>query len=328
MPAIRIAACLAALMTIPVATRPASAQPGDAQNVDFVVLNVEGEIQSLGEYWIGVACDEIGDDLRAHIDLPEGQGVMVKNVFPDSAAAKAGFKNYDIVLSAGEEKLKSPYDLVKAVQKAKDKEIRFEVLRKGRKSTIKVTPQKRPGEHRLAIRTADKLFPGKSGKVEAERRKLMEQLMKQQKDLRVLFLEPGQVVPNEWTRSIATALPSGVSVSITKTNNEPVKIAVRRGDKKWDITENELDKLPEDIREGIKGMLNKDAGKAIRLRLNKIPQVIDGPVQVQPGRRIQIARPNIVTRVETETDIDVKELAKEIRRLAEKIERLEKQQKD
>jgi len=328
MPTIRIAACLAALMTVAVAARSASAYP-----VDFVVVDANGEVQSLGEYWIGIACDEVSDATRAHVDVPAGQGVMVNNVFPESAAAKAGFKKFDIVLSAGKETLKSPYDLVKAVQKAKDKEISFEVLRKGKKSTIKVTPQKRPGEHRIAIRTAQKLVPGELKKVEAERRKLIEQLMKQQKDLKFLFVEPGQVVPKEWTQSTARALPTGVSISITKTDNEPAKIAVRRGDKKWNVTENELDKLPEDIRVGIEGMLNKDANNVINLRLNKIPGVIDRPVQVQPGRRIQIVRPNVATHFEkietsTETDIDVQDLAKEIRRLAEKIEKLEKKQKD
>ena len=328
MPTIRIAVCLAALMTVAVAARSAS-----AYLVDFVVVDANGDVQSLGDYWIGIAFDEVSDAVRAHVDVPAGQGVMVNNVFPESAAAKAGFKKFDIILSAGKEPLKSPYDLVKAVQKAKDKELSFEVLRKGKSSKIKVTPQKRPGEHRIAVRTAQKLVPGELKKVEAERRKLIEQLMKQQKDMNFLFVEPGQVVPKEWTQSTAKALPNGVSISITKTNNEPAKIAVRRGDKKWNVTENELDKLPEDIRAGIEGMLNKDAENAIRLRINKIPRVIDGPVQVQPGRRIQIVRPNVATHVEeietkVESDIDIKELAEEIRRLAEKIEKLEKKQND
>ncbi len=43
-------------------------------------------------------------------------------------------------------------------------------------------------------------------------------------------------------------LPDNVTVSIVRHGKEPPKITVTRGDEKWEITDKELDKLPEELR--------------------------------------------------------------------------------
>lgn len=311
---------LAALLTAFLVAHTASAYPDDS-----VPRDAKRNPLLLGEYWVGIVCEEVGDDLRAHVDLPNGQGVIVRKVFPNSAASQAGIQTHDILLSAGKAGLSSPKELLEAVQKSQGKEIRFEVLRKGTRSTVSVTPKKRPKEHRITIQT-DRALKGDLLDLDAEKRKLIEQLMKQQKDLRVLLVEPGQVVPKNWTTRKAAALPNGVSVSITRTNNEPARIKVVRGDDSWEITEDEIDKLPEDLQPGIQGMLNREGANVIRLPLNNIPRVIDRRVRVQPGRQIQIYQGEVKQNREADSEVDVKELAREIRRLAEKIEKLEKQQ--
>jgi len=295
-----------------------------AQTVDVDIQSVRAKLQSPGGHWIGIAYGEIGEDLRAHIDLPQGQGLIVREVFPESEAATAGIRKHDILLSAGKVKLESPESLIQAVRKAKGGELSFEVLRKGKKSTIKVTLRQRTGGHRITIQT-DKALQGDAGQRAAEARKLVEQLRKQHKGLQILRLQSGQAGPNPRKAVLAAALPGGVSVSITKTNSEPARIKVQRGKDTWEVTADEIDSLPEDLRPGIRDMLNRDGAAAIRLQLNEVPQKIGSSVQ-RLSRGAQIFRRDRASQSGQKVDIDVKELAEQIRRLTEKVERLEKQQ--
>jgi membrane-associated protease RseP (regulator of RpoE activity) len=69
-----------------------------------------------GKFWIGVECREAQPDLRAQLGLDDGQGLVVVHVAEESPAAKAGIKQHDVVVSAGDAKLGRPQDLVKAVE--------------------------------------------------------------------------------------------------------------------------------------------------------------------------------------------------------------------
>src|SRR5205823_1995088 len=66
------------------------------------------------KYWIGLLAGAIPADhpLRAHLDLPEHQGLLVANVMPDSPAAKAGLKQHDILLKANNNDLHEMKDLI------------------------------------------------------------------------------------------------------------------------------------------------------------------------------------------------------------------------
>ena len=58
-----------------------------------------------GEYWLGVECLPVMPALRAQLNLPEKQGLLVAAVMPDSPAAKAGIKQHDVLLRVGEKPL-------------------------------------------------------------------------------------------------------------------------------------------------------------------------------------------------------------------------------
>ena len=51
-------------------------------------------------------------------------------------------------------------------------------------------------------------------------------------------------------------LPDNVTVNIVRHGKEPAKITVTRGDEKWEISDKELDKLPEELRPPIAQMMN------------------------------------------------------------------------
>jgi hypothetical protein len=44
------------------------------------------------------------------------------------------------------------------------------------------------------------------------------------------------------------ALPDDVTITVTRHGSEPAKLNVKKGDQSWDVTENDLAKLPDDIR--------------------------------------------------------------------------------
>ena len=104
--------------------------------------------QQAPKYWIGLLGGAITPDspLRAHLDLPENQGLIVANIVPESPAAKAGLKQHDILLRANDNDLHEMQDLVDLVlsEGPKKGQITLEVLRHDKRETVYLTPEERP----------------------------------------------------------------------------------------------------------------------------------------------------------------------------------------
>jgi hypothetical protein len=73
------------------------------------------------------------------LDLPKGQGMVIEDVQADSPAAKAGFKNHDILLElSGKNVSAIPSEFVKMVGEIKaEKAVDAVVLRKGKRESVK-----------------------------------------------------------------------------------------------------------------------------------------------------------------------------------------------
>ena len=121
-------------------------------------VKIVPEMAKLGQYWLGLMVGPLGDEQRKEMKMPEGQGVVVQQVVPDSPAAKAEFKEKDVLLKAGDKPLKSVEDLLAAVNEAKDKPLAVVLLREGKEHTIKVTPAKRPAMEGGDLEHLQKLF--------------------------------------------------------------------------------------------------------------------------------------------------------------------------
>jgi len=215
-------------------------------------------------YWIGVMAGPVSPALRAHLDIPAGQGVLVRDVLPDSPAAKAGLKQYDILLRANDIELRDRDDLVDLVRTAGEQkqQITLEVLRGAERETVWVTPAEQPEQPVMHGRpfgsrgdgdavvpgTPNDLFgwfgdrfDGRNGGPFAFRR-----------------LGPGAVVGG---RALGFAeIPNGVSVSIQKQNDQPAQITVRRGDETWEIVGDDpqsLEQLPDDVRPFVEQLLGQ-----------------------------------------------------------------------
>jgi hypothetical protein len=67
------------------------------------------------------------------------------------------------------------------------------------------------------------------------------------------FIEPGAILPPG--TPVQPPMPNNMSININRNGNEPAKITIKRNDQKWEIFENELDKLPADVRPYVERML-------------------------------------------------------------------------
>ena len=115
--------------------------------------------QPLSEFWIGIDGTPPDDTLRAQLELPAGQGLVVNQVVDDSPAAKAGLKRFDVLLSCHDKPLAEVADLAKIIDEKKDAVLPIKLIRGAKQIIVDVTPQRRPpsqtGETCPAISKAD-----------------------------------------------------------------------------------------------------------------------------------------------------------------------------
>jgi hypothetical protein len=88
---------------------------------------------------LGVQVSAPSPTLVDQLDLPKGQGLVVEEVVPESAAAKAGIKPHDVLLEInGKSVPDKAEELVKLLEGiAAKKPVEAVVLRKGKKETVK-----------------------------------------------------------------------------------------------------------------------------------------------------------------------------------------------
>lgn len=234
--------------------------------------------------WMGVVTLPATEALRSQLKLEKNQGLVVQHVAPGSPAADAGLQKHDVLVTAGGKGLTASHDLVQAVRASGGDSIEVELFRQGEKQTVRVAPAKRPGKiaaPQIELEMDFEKVPQDWQELEAWLKKFGPQ--QDSKPFRLQWFGPGAVV-----QSKARTLPDGISISITRSGNEPAKIVVKRGDKQWEVTEKELDKLPEDLRPHVQHMLPGQAAsvgidmKMLRgARRTSSPLKIKGDVQQQ-----------------------------------------------
>jgi membrane-associated protease RseP (regulator of RpoE activity) len=269
----------------------------------------------LGEFWIGVACNSeaLDNTLRAQLGLPEGQGLAVLSVVPDSPAAKAGLKENDVLLDAGGKPLGKIQDLVDAVEAAKDQELALSLLRDGKPLSLTVKPEKRPEGQRPEGRQSEyeEAFRnwlergGGGGDQEILRRWF--QGRNGVTPHRMIVPRPGFVLPPG--TPTGTAFPKDLSVSITKEGDQPAKIVVKQGDKNWETTEDKLGDLPEEIRGHVESFLGR---RQFAISVQEL--------QVPPRYRAPKVAPHVLRPDDARFD----EIQKQLEQLKQSLEALEK----
>lgn len=134
---------------------------------------------------IGVEVVPASAALRTQLRLPNEQGIVIKRFVPDegSPAEQAGIKEHDVLLSAAKRVLSSPEDLRNVVESSEGKPITIALLRRGKRETVIVTPQKGSAfisDRMLQLRAAPQL------------RDLVELPAIQYQELPVIEIEPAK----------------------------------------------------------------------------------------------------------------------------------------
>jgi membrane-associated protease RseP (regulator of RpoE activity) len=213
-----------------------------------------------GGYRLGLRLSQVPRPLNEQLDL-KGEGMVVARVEPDSPAAKAGIKENDVLLSAGEKSIKSPSDLIEAVAKSDGKELSLKLVRGGKPLTIAATPEKTAedvvkrhiewreprGDHRLDIN------------VEELEEKIREKLRDSGVDMRLQLMQPGKflVEGEKFMFGARPEFPDDLSVTIRKQGKNPAGLEVKKGDKNWTVKEDELAQLPPEVRGPIESLLGR-----------------------------------------------------------------------
>lgn len=293
-------------------------------------------------HWMGVVVRPTDPVLRKHLQI-EG-GLVVEHVTKDSPAATGGIEKDDILLSVGDTAISDLATLMKFLSENKDSEVTVKLLRTGKETSVKVTPEKRPAAH-------ERFFPPEGfGRWELQEKELdelrkwferwgpqfddgeefkkwIDELMKQREEFgwkfkgpeKMRFFHPGVVLSKDARVNVHLGdLPEGLRVIVIKQGDDPAKIQVQRGDEEWEVTENELDKLPEDVRAHVKKYLGQSRPLGIRVEVPKkgeAPRVRLRGVPGAPGPRVE-AR---AIRIGADSRID-----KRLDEINERLERIEK----
>jgi hypothetical protein len=215
--------------------------------------------------------------LKGHLKIDGG--LVVQDVVPDSPAAIAGVQKHDILLKFNDASIQDVESLAAAIAANGDAEGTMKLLRAGTPQSIKIKPSSRPqdvvvvppvprGDWGSVMEWLEKLRSGQGG----------------QGSMQMWIYPPGIALPEETldeTRRFQgngaakpgwlTTLPQGTSVTITKPGDQPAQIVVKRGEETWQVDENQLDQLPEELREPVREMLQP--GVEMVLRPGDLPRL-------------------------------------------------------
>ena len=115
----------AVVLTMPIANMVVAAdQPTHA---------APAQVQAAGSY-LGVLLEPVSDALRAQLGsvLPSGEGVMIREVAPNSPAARAKLRMYDILTAYNDQKIFSAEQLSHMVWASNpDKTVKLQLVRNG-----------------------------------------------------------------------------------------------------------------------------------------------------------------------------------------------------
>lgn len=278
------------------------------------------------QYWIGIMALPVDPLLKKHLKIETG--VVVQHVVPDSPAVKAGIKQDDILLQFGDAKAGSAEELAAAVQANRDRQAKVTLLREGRQQTVQVTPAVRPEDTALPALPRDRNW----GRVQ----EWLDRLEKGQTvddPFRMFFFRPGIVmppgakghrIPGLRGMSAAIQLPPNTSITVSKTDDGPAKITVKKDGQQWEVTEEELDKLPEDVRQIVQGLLGGGFGFSLfgdgfRIELEE-DRPAAKPGSDPPAKPDADAKPG---RAKAEVDGVMKQLEELNRQLQENQKRLQ-----
>ena len=234
----------------------ASAKNGDQQEQG--TKDTENKEAAPPKIWLGIGLKGVEGDLATY--LGSSDGVFIESVFPDSPAAEAKLKEGDVVVAFEGQKISGPADLVTALRAVKPVEadakdsakavtypsVALTVLRRGLELKLELTPRQRPGNLKIAAAEGDDIEE-------------VTNIFK--------FGQPGEATLNlvkPFTKSVSNIVVvvkedgKEFIARVERNGDEPAKIIVTEGKEERQLREDQLDQLPEKVREAIKNALQSN----------------------------------------------------------------------
>jgi serine protease Do len=115
-----------------------------------MVKTIEGQLQKHGKVtrgWLGVAIQDVDENLAKSFDLKEARGILVSQVQPDSPAVSAGLKQGDVILRLDDIVLKDVSDLRNRVALiTPGTKVMLHIIREGREQEVALVIGEQPSE--------------------------------------------------------------------------------------------------------------------------------------------------------------------------------------
>ncbi len=123
------------------------AQTVERPQLEQIAPPAEKEEKKDPRGFLGIGFGGVPALLAEHLKLAEGVGIIVKEVWKDSSAQKAGIEKNDVILNFDGHEIKGPGDFAKLIsEKGVGANITLEILHKGHRSTLTVGLSERPME--------------------------------------------------------------------------------------------------------------------------------------------------------------------------------------
>jgi hypothetical protein len=256
----------------------------------------------VAKYWLQMQVVSVPHALGEQLDL-KGEGVLVAHVRPEGPADKGGIKENDVLLTMGDKPLKDLTDVVQALNASEGKELSIKLMRAGKTMTVTATPVERTkGDWDSS---GHPYHPFGDVDLRDMEIAIREKLKGAGVDMRMQFIQPGKIFPHgadlkiPHVNFLRPAFPDDLSVTLHKQGGKPADIEVKRGDKSWNVKEDDLAALPDDVRPHIEGLLGRDE-RNFNLRLAipftaprpPGPPRAEGPGPDGPGPGARPPRPN------------------------------------
>ena len=157
--------------------------------------------------FLGVATSPLPPVLTAQLGLPDGFGLVVDEVLPESPADKAGVLRFDVLRQFNDQNLVDPNQLSTLVRaQARDAEVSLTLLRKGQEQKVTVKIAERPmpvrmqfpapvGEIREQIDRLKEEFGDKARKLQERTRDFQDRMKEHQERLKIWQANPNGEMP-------------------------------------------------------------------------------------------------------------------------------------
>ncbi len=116
------------------------------------VIDQLTEQKSVSRGWMGVAIQNVTEQLAQYYGIKETKGIFVAKVYPGEPADQGGIKTGDVILKINNKKIENSRDLTRTIAGSSVGEIvRVKLVREGKKKIVEVKLGKRPDQNPEAV---------------------------------------------------------------------------------------------------------------------------------------------------------------------------------